>query len=340
MGNTALKILFSLFLITLAILAVIGFIFFIEFSSFSKTPLNPDGHEKVFTILPGQSLYTIAENLENETLISSQKYFKIFVRIKKSGKKLQAGEYLLTAADSPETILDILISGKVKLYKITIPEGLNIKETAILMEKQNLCRADEFIRLCHNENLIVSFDIKATSLEGYLFPDTYFFPAGTDCRTLISTMVKRFHQIFKKEWLDRAAKMGMHRHEIVTLASIIEKETGDPGERPLISSVFHNRLKRKMRLESDPTVIYGIKDFDGNIKRKHLKMMTPYNTYQIRGLPVGPIAGPGAKSLEAALFPVDSEYLFFVSKKDTTHHFSKTFDEHNRAVRKYQLGKK
>ncbi|MBU1697564.1 MAG: endolytic transglycosylase MltG, partial [Proteobacteria bacterium] len=192
----------------------------------------------------------------------------------------------------------------------------------------------------HDTSFILSLGIKAITLEGYLFPDTYFFPKNTDCKTVITTMVEHFNNILTKEWQARAKTMGFSVHDIVTLASIIEKETGDALERPLISSVFHNRLKKNMRLESDPTVIYGIKNFDGNIKKKHLKMKTPYNTYQIIGLPLGPIANPGAKSLAAALNPVHSEYLFFVSKKDTTHQFSKTIQEHNQAVAKYQLRKK
>ena len=133
--------------------------------------------------------------------------------------------------------------------------------------------------------------------------------------------------------------MGFTVHEIVTLASIIEKETGEASERPVISSVFHNRLEKGMRLESDPTVIYGIEDFDGNITRKDLRTPTPYNTYVIKGLPPGPIANPGKMSLQAALYPADTEYIFFVSKKDSTHKFSKTLKEHNRAVRKYQLNR-
>ena len=153
-------------------------------------------------------------------------------------------------------------------------------------------------------------------------------------------MVGHFKNVFTKKWQARAKSLGFSVHDIVTLASIIEKETGDAQERPVISSVFHNRLKKNMRLESDPTVIYGLKNFDGNIKRKHLKMVTPYNTYQIKGLPLGPIANPGALSLQAALNPAKTEYLFFVSKKDTTHQFSKTIQEHNRAVKKYQLRKK
>ena len=153
-------------------------------------------------------------------------------------------------------------------------------------------------------------------------------------------MVTHFKKVIIKQWKLKAQNINFSIHDTVILASIIEKETGDASERPLISSVFHNRLKKKMRLESDPTVIYGIENFDGNIKKKHLQMLTPYNTYKINGLPIGPIANPGALSLKAALYPAKTPYLFFVSKKDTTHKFSRTFKEHNKAVKKYQLNRK
>ncbi len=152
------------------------------------------------------------------------------------------------------------------------------------------------------------------SLEGYLFPETYFFSKETDCKTLITTMVSTFNKTFNDTWKSHAKEIGLSIHEVVILASIIEKETGNAKERPLIASVFHNRLKRNMRLESDPTVIYGVSDYDGRIRYKHLRRVTPYNTYKINGLPAGPIANPGAKSLEAALYPAQTSYLFFVSK--------------------------
>jgi peptidoglycan lytic transglycosylase G len=317
-----------------------GFFVFQEISSFVKMPFNKAAFQKTFSIKPGQSLAIIAKNLENESIISNKTYFKLFARYKKADKKLQAGEYILSGSKSPEQILEILLKGKVKLYRITIPEGQNIKEVATLVAKTNFCSKEQFINLCHDKPFILSLSIDSSSMEGYLFPDTYFFPKDTSCKTIIQTMALHFKNIFTKEWQARAKTIGFSVHEIVTLASIIEKETGDASERPLISSVFHNRLKKKMRLESDPTVIYGIKNFDGNIKRKHLKMITPYNTYKIKGLPQGPIANPGAESLKAALNPTQTEYLFFVSKKDTTHYFSKTVQEHNRAVKKYQLRKR
>ena len=315
-----------------------GFIFF-QISAFVKEPLNLSAREKIFIIKPGQSLKYIAANLEQESLISDSTWFTLFTKFKKADKKLQAGEYLLSASQSPEQILKILKKGKVKLYKITIPEGLNINEVAFLVEKNNFCSKLKFIALCRDKSFIISLGLKTASLEGYLFPDTYFFSKQASCKKIITTMVEHFNKVFIKEWEIKAQSMDFSIHDIVILASIIEKETGDASERALISSVFHNRLKKNMRLESDPTVIYGIKDFDGNIKRKHLRTVTPYNTYKIKGLPAGPIANPGALSLHAALNPEKTSYLFFVSKKDTTHKFSKTIQEHNRAVRKYQLRK-
>jgi len=335
-----LKILASALLVLGICLFAGGLFYYSEISSFIKKPGNPAAVEKVFTINPGQGLKVIAGNLEKESIISNKTYFIIFTKIKKADKKIQAGEYILSASKSPEQILETLIKGRVKLYRITLPEGLNIKEVAGVVDKTKLCAKKRFMDLCHDPAFILSLGVKATSLEGYLFPDTYFFPKHSSCEDIITTMVAHFNNIFTAEWQARAKTLGFSIHDIVTLAAIIEKETGDASERPVISSVFHNRLKKNMRLESDPTVIYGIKNFDGNIKRKHLKMLTPYNTYQIKGLPVGPIANPGALSLEAALNPAQTNYLFFVSKKDTTHKFSKTIQEHNRAVRKYQLRKK
>ncbi len=316
-----------------------GIYLFFDISSFIKAPFRPDAPEKTITILPGQKLKAIADHLKAENIISSGIYFAVYAKFKKSGKKLQAGEYLLSASKSPEEILDMFIKGKVKLYRITLPEGLSIREMAALIEKENLCDREKFMALCHTPALIKKLGIQANSLEGYLFPDTYFFSKQNTCEDIITAMAGRFKSVFKEEWQVRAKELGFSVHEILTLASIIEKETGNAAERPMISSVFHNRLKKNMRLESDPTVIYGIEGFDGNIKKIHLQTVTAYNTYQIPGLPPGPIANPGALSLYAALYPAKTPYLFFVSKKDTTHLFSESFEEHNKAVKKYQLKK-
>lgn len=321
------------------IICLIGIVYYYKFSTFIATPLNPNANEKLFSILPGQNLAAISIQLESESIVSSSKYFELYARIKNAGKKLKAGEYLLSASNTPAQILEIFLKGKVKLYKIMIPEGWNIKQISQEMENNGFCDTSQFLALCHDEAFIKSLNITSISLEGYLFPDTYFFPKQTSCENILQTMTDHFKKSFTPAMIHRANEMGFSIDEIVTLASIIEKETGIAAERPLISSVFHNRLKKDMRLETDPTVIYGIENFDGNIKRKHLQMLTPYNTYKIKGLPIGPIANPGILSLQAALYPAQSDYLFFVSKKDTTHKFSKTYKEHNEAVRKYQLGK-
>mgnify|MGYP001544619240 CR=1 FL=1 len=312
---------------------------YLRFVNFCATPADTGASQILFTVSPGQNLKTIARRLELASIISDSRYFTWLVRIKKADKKLQAGQYLLSAAYSPEKILQNLISGKVQLYKITFPEGLTIAETAFKIQDAGFCSGDRFSELCRDQIFARSLGVNAASLEGYLFPDTYFFPKPTDCEIIIQAMLNRFNQVMKPAWKARSTEMGLTVYDVITLASIIEKETGDASERPVISSVFHNRLKKRMRLESDPTVIYGIKNFDGNITRKHLRTKTPYNTYRIKGLPAGPIANPGALSIEAALYPAQTDYLFFVSKKDTTHYFSKTIQEHNRAVRKYQLRK-
>ncbi len=326
-----------LILVFSAILAGAAGYFSFEIIRFSRTGFHPGMPGKDILIAPGSNLKSIAEELENQGIISNRLYFIILAKLKRADKKIQAGEYVFSGADTPEHILDTLIRGRVKLYRLTIPEGLSMYETASLVENSGMCSAKKFIQLCCDVKFIHSLGITGLTLEGYLFPDTYFFSGHTKCAKIIRVMVEHFKKVFRPEWRARARSMGFTVGQIVTLASMIEKETGASFERPLISSVFHNRLKRHMRLESDPTVIYGIKDFDGNIRKKDLKTRTPYNTYQIAGLPAGPIASPGAQSLKAALYPADTDFLFFVSKNDSTHKFSRTIKEHNLAVKKYQL---
>ncbi len=335
----SIKIIVLSFTALFAMTCIAVLALFYQLHHFIKTPFDPAAVEKTFIIYPGQTLHRISDNLKKERIISDRRLFKLYTRMEGATKKLQSGEYTLSASKSPEELLLILITGKVKLYRVTLPEGLNIKETGKWVQRAGFCSQEEFVSLCKDGPFIGSLGIHARTLEGYLFPDTYFFPKNSDCKYIIRSMVKNFQEQIPPKWEKKAKKMGFSIHEIVILASIIEKETGDASERPLIASVFHNRLNRGMRLESDPTVIYGIKDFDGNIKRIHLKTKTPYNTYQIKGLPAGPIANPGKLAIKAALYPSESNYLFFVSKKDTTHKFSVTVEEHNKAVRKYQLRK-
>ena len=311
---------------------------YFELKLFASTPANKSAADPlIINVRPGQTLNTTADILYRENIIENAMKFVLVARIKGYEKRLKAGEYLLSAAMTPLQLLDIMVKGAVKLHKLTIPEGYNLYQIADLVDTANLGTKTDFIQAVTDPARVRQNGLEGQTFEGYLFPDTYFFPKEVTIEGLIAAMVKRFWSVFVPEWQARAKELGLTVHQVVTLASIIEKETGAGFERPIISSVFHNRLKKKMRLETDPTVIYGIKNFDGNLTREHLTTPTPYNTYKIRGLPIGPIANPGGASLEAALYPDDTNYIYFVSRKDSTHQFSTTLKQHNRAVQKYQL---
>ncbi len=312
---------------------------FLDLLVYADKSANADNSKKLVVILPGQNLSTIANYLNYTGIITNPVKFKLLARIKGCDKKIKAGEYLLSSSMPPIKILETIASGRVCLYKITIPEGYNLKQVASIIAKAKLGAKADFLRAATNSFFVYKQGINAETFEGYLFPDTYHFPKDTTPEKIIAAMVKRFRSIFNPEWKKRAKDLNLSIHQVVTLASIIEKETGVSFERPVISSVFHNRLKKRMRLESDPTVIYGLKNFDGNITRKHLAAQSPYNTYTIKGLPHGPIANPGSKAIEAALYPADTDFLYFVSKKDRTHKFSTNIKDHNKAVKKYQLRK-
>lgn len=312
-------------------------VLWVELKNYAVTPASPvASEEKTVLIRSGQHFSSVAEYLFRTEIIRSPLKFRLLARLQGADRRLKAGEYGLRASMTPQEILAVLERGLVKLYRLTVPEGWTLRQIAEAAEKTGLGTAAEFIAAAGNAAAARRHGIEADSFEGYLFPDTYLFPREVSAETMVAVMHARFRNVFTSEWARRAAELGFSVHDTVTLASIIEKETGDPAERPLISSVFHNRLKRGMRLETDPTVIYGIEGFDGNLTRRHLSTPTAYNTYIIRGLPPGPIASPGRASLHAALYPVSTDYLFFVSRNDGTHAFSTTLDDHNRAVRRYQ----
>lgn len=310
---------------------------FLDLLQYADNPLSLNGVERILMIARGQGFKTTADKLHKAGFIKSPSKFYLMARLKGADKKIKAGEYLLSASMTPREILKRLVVGQVMLHRVTVPEGYTLKQVALQVQKAGLVDSKAFIKAASDEAAVKSHGIPATNFEGYLFPDTYYFARPVSAKKIVEVFVKRFDAVFNETWRRRAKELNMSIHEIVTLASIIEKETGAEFERPIISSVFHNRLKRGMRLESDPTVIYGIQDFDGNITRRHLHTPTPYNTYIIKGLPPGPIANPGQKALQAALYPKDTAYLFFVSKNDTTHKFSTHITAHQKAVRKYQL---
>jgi UPF0755 protein len=219
---------------------------------------------------------------------------------------------------------------------VTIPEGYNIKMIAELLEDLGLAQKDKFLELCSDESFLKELGIEGPSVEGFLFPETYFFAKGIGEREIIKTMANRFKSVFTPLMAERIKEIGYSLFEIVTMASLIEKETAIKEEMPKIAAVFYNRLKGKIRLQCDPSVIYGLPHYDGDLTKKDLATYHPYNTYRISGLPRGPIANPGKDALMAALYPANVNYKYFVSKNNGSHYFSETLQQHNKAVWKYQ----
>jgi len=299
-------------------------------------PVDPTRTNQPFTIARGTGLAQVAQELEAQGLIRSARLFVLVARYRDQAGSLHAGEYLLSPALGADEVLDRLVAGRVRHYEVVIPEGLRATQIASRVEAAGLVSAQDFLAAVSDPELAQALGVPADRLEGYLFPETYRIPRGVDATTIARSMVEQFQRVWA-ELAPRAAEADLDLHSIVTLASIVEKETGAAEERPLIASVFLNRLERKMRLETDPTVIFGIPDFDGNLRRVHLEdASNPYNTYRIRGLPPGPIASPGREALEAVLDPATSDYLFFVARGDGTHEFSVRYADHNRAVDRYQ----
>ncbi|MGM0453757.1 MAG: endolytic transglycosylase MltG [Thermodesulfobacteriota bacterium] len=304
---------------------------------YAKTPVSFTKGPLSIEIPRGQSFHKVTERLTERNVITHPLKFKLVARYTGHDQTLKSGEYRLSPNMTPIEILEHFSQGDVVLHQVTLPEGFSLQNVAARLEARGLVGQNDFLAVATDPEFSARMGIAADTVEGYLFPDTYFFEKKPAAKTVITTMIQRFFNTFKDPWRRRAEKLGFTVHEVVTLASIIEKETGVEKERPVIASVFHNRLEKGMRLASDPTVIYGVRDFDGNLTRKHLKESTPYNTYVNRGLPPGPIANPGRASLKAALYPADTDYLFFVAKPDRTHHFSTNYEAHKKAVRKYQL---
>ncbi len=300
------------------------------------TPASKEKKTKTIDVEKGASFRMVAEELESEGIIRSAESFSLVARVFNAYRAVKAGEYEFSTDLSQMEVLKMLVKGRVKKHMITVPEGYNIRDIGDLLEREGLIKKKDFIEKAYDKNLAASLGVEGPTLEGYLFPDTYSFTKGLTPEEIIEIMAGRFKEVFFKEFEGQAQAKGLSMKWVITLASIIEKETGAPDERGIISAVFHNRLKKGIRLQSDPTIIYDIEDFDGNLKKRHLTANTPYNTYVKYGLPPGPIASPGRDSIRAAITPAEGGYLYFVSKNDGTHYFSKTLKEHNIAVQRYQ----
>jgi UPF0755 protein len=304
------------------------------------TPYRGFVDEEIFVDFPpGTSVSAIADRLTAAGVIPDPWTFRVGARLTGADRRLQAGEYRFAGATSPSAVLSRLAAGDVYKHPLTFPEGLTIAEMAEIFGRSGLGTTKDFVRAASDVSLIAAYDADARSLEGFLFPATYSLPRHAGADAAVRAMVGGFDHAFDSELRAATSAEGLTPSQMLTLASIIEKETAQASERPLVSAVVHNRLRLGMPLQCDPTVIYALMRagrWDGNLRKVDLEMNSPYNTYRVKGLPPGPIASPGRASMDAAVHPADVPYLYFVSRNDGTHVFAATLAEHNRNVQLYQ----
>jgi UPF0755 protein len=296
--------------------------------------------EQFVTIEPGSGSRTIGQRLIEAGVIRDAAAFRLALWRSGRARSLQAGEFRFDRPMTPAEVIDKIARGEVYTRRITFPEGLTVREMARVFEQQKFGSAAAFIEAARDPAAVRDLDAAATDLEGYLFPETYTVPRDTSAAKLVSLMVDRFRRLFTPEMRAAADALELTPREVVTLASLVEKETAQPDERPIVAGVYLNRLKLGMGMQADPTVIYALERagrYDGNLRRDDLSFDSPYNTYRYRGLPPGPIASPGLASLRAAVAPAKVDYLYFVSRNDGSHVFARTLAEHNENVRQYQV---
>jgi UPF0755 protein len=305
----------------------------------SSGPASP--HKTIDVVIPARSRVVEIEHILSEkNIIRDDSRFTMTAVLTGAAKKLRAGEYRMETGKSPLAIIRLLQKGKVLYRPVTLPEGTAMSKMADILAAEGWVDRTRFLDLVHQPEFVKKLGVGGDSLEGYLFPDTYHLSRGQqDEKEIIRTMVANHFKIIEK--LNKKIPASPHNlthHEIITLASIVELETGLADERSLVASVFLNRLERGMRLQADPTVRYGQTYIGGPLRESELNRSTPYNTYIIKGLPPGPITNPGKAAIEAVMSPAAADYLYFVAKNDGSHHFSRTLKEHNRAVARYRAG--
>ena len=323
------------FLLLLAVLAVGGWVYV----NLERPYKGYIESEQFVDIPTGSGSSSMGKRLADLGVIRSAASFRVAVWMRGAGRRLQAGEYRFDRPMTTAEVVDKIARGDVYVRAITFREGLNIREMASLFEAGSFGTAADFIAAARNAVLVNDIDPAARNLEGYLFPDTYTLQRRTTAEELVERMVSRFKKALTSEVQQQASARGLTVRQLVTLASLVEKETGKAEERPIVAGVYTNRLKIGMGLQCDPTVIYALMlagRYDGNIRKDDLQIDSPYNTYRYGGLPPGPIAAPGAASLIAAANPADVPFLYFVSRGDGSHVFATTLDEHNRNVNEFQ----
>lgn len=297
-----------------------------------------------YEVRKNQPPLEVLRDLEKEGIISDARLFYWYGRFTGRLSKFKAGDYRFSSHMKPDEVLNVVTSGVSYGFPLTVPEGYTMDQIAALVDRLKPGSAAKFSALARDAAFIRSLGLFAgpqpPTLEGFLFPDTYLITRKMPVEDILKQMVRKYRAVFNEAALARAAELGFTEYQIVTLASVVERETGAPEERPMVASVFHNRLKKKMRLQSDPTVIYGIKDYRGNITKKDLLTPHPWNTYTIPALPATPIGNPGKEAIHATLYPTESKFLYFVSHGDGTHEFTETYEKHNAAVKKFQLDRR
>ncbi len=328
----------TIFLLVVAVVAAAGLACLVVL--WESTAVSSSWRQPMFVeIAPGTSSRNIAAQLQSAGVLHRQWPF-LLLHYLSPRRKLKAGEYLFDRAMSPRQVLSKIVRGEIYYHSITIPEGYNLFDVADAIASSKLADRPQIEQALHNTALIADLDPSARSLEGYLFPDTYHFARHTTAREIIASMVNRFRKVYAE--LEGRYHPPRSVHQVVTMASLIEKETGVPGERPLVASVFYNRQQAGLPLQCDPTVIYAALlagRYRGTIYQSDLEYESPYNTYRHGGLPPGPIANPGRPSLEAAMAPASTSYLYFVSNGQNAHRFSTNLQEHARAVSEYRRNK-
>ena len=337
-----LRVLLGAVLVALAAAGAAGFAVYRQLATFRETPFGTDD-EKVIEIPSGASPHQVVRLLARGGALADERLAWRYLRWwKRDPRALRAGEYAFAGALRPDEVLEKVYRSEVKTHQFTVPEGLRMEEIAAIIEQAGLGRASELVPLMHDPAFARELRVPFPNLEGYLFPDTYTFTKGPRARAVLAAMVARFKDEWKKADADRLPGVTLDEKQAVTLASIVEKETGRPEERPRIACVFHNRLRRGMRLQTDPTVMYATMlrhggQWSQNISKADLLAPHPYNTYAVAGLPPGPIANPGAAALHAALHPSPCSDIFFVSRNDGTHVFCPDLRCHEAAVQKWQV---
>ena len=304
----------------------------------TPAPAVQDGPQ-VVEISPNMGVLDVAQRLHDAELIRSPMAFAALAAVRGRARHLKAGEYRIPRDASMLTILSLLESGRVVQHPVLLPEGATVLELGRILQAERLADAAEVTRFAHDRDFLNRLDVKAPSLEGYVFPDTYHFVRGMPTEEILARMVQRLHARITGDILARARARGLGLHELLTLASIIEREAAVREEMPMISAVFWNRLKRDMPLQADPTVQYAVGKERRALTRADLLVDDPFNTYRRPGLPPGPIASPGLAAVDAALNPAPLAYLYFVATDDRRHVFSTTLEEHNAAVARYRLAR-